>query len=117
MFHDEKNKLIPRGDYVSSSEAEMDEDWEIRSRCESVHDVVSQNIMPLDVVLEAYNISLEQYVGFIIGSNKPIKLAPDNKSLIRIARLFLGIIDMSKATFDSHSKKVVEDLQKLAKTT
>jgi hypothetical protein len=114
MFRDRKNKLIPKGDYVTADEAVMDEESEIRSRCESVYDVVSQEIIPLPKALKAYNITIEQYIGFLLLQKGRIKVVMDNTLIMSVAKVFLSIMDNSRSNLDARAKTIVENMRELS---
>lgn len=114
MFRDRKNKLIPKGDYVTADEAVMDEESEIRSRCESVHDVVSQDIIPLSKALKAYSVTIEQYIGFLLLHSGKVKLVMNNSLIMSLAKAFVSIIDISHSNLDTRAKKLVEDIRELS---
>lgn len=91
----------------------MDDEWEIRSRCESVHDVVANNVIPLFKALKAYDISLEQYFGFLMLKNLEVKLPMDAATIAAVAAIILKFMDTSSPNMDSRTKKWVEDMRQL----
>lgn len=117
MFQDKKSKLIPKGDYVTENEALMDDEWEIRSRCESVHDVVTKNVIPLSKALKAYEVTLEQYMGYVMMEKPNAKISMDATTLIMFAQIFLGLVDIANAKLDNRTKRLVEDMRQLSVTS
>lgn len=114
MFQDKKNKLVPRGDYVAVNESVMDKEWEVRSRCESVHDVVTQRIIPLSKDLKAYDITLEQYFGFLMIKSLKVKIIMDAMTIGTLLKVVLGFMDIPNTGLDAKTQQLVEDMRRLS---
>ena len=114
MFQNKINKLIPAGDYMTKEEAILDRETDIKRRCETVADVVKNKIFTLPQALKAYDVSIEEYFGYMMLKPKKQKIIMDVGTVAAIMNALLNIMDLSHANLDNQTKKVVSDLRKLS---
>ena len=114
MFQSKKNKLVPAGDYVTLEEAVINNETDIRYRCETVDDLVKDKVFTLPQALKAYDISPEQYLGYSMLIPKKQKVLLDTPTFIALMNAMLRIVDFSKSNLDARSKKVVKDIQEFS---
>lgn len=114
MLHITNKDSLPKGDYVTAEEALLDDEWEIRSRCESVHEVVSKNILPIREAINAYGITTEQFVGFMLMKNLQTKFAFDDYTIKILLASLLNMVDFANSPLNENSKRIVADMQQLS---
>lgn len=110
MFPNKKNKLIPKGDFVTESEAFLETETEIAERCETVSEVVQEQVMSLPEALEAYGLTTEQYLGYIIMRGKKEKVQLNRLMLVSFVKSLLDIMDISKAN-DNKTQQMIDDMR------
>jgi hypothetical protein len=113
MFPAKKHKLIPAGDYVTAEEAVLDKETDIERRCETVDEVIKQNVMPVSKALGAYHISYKQYLGYLMLKNKG-KILVDGVTIISILQDVLQTMDLSKVDMEKAAKTFLVNFRKLA---
>lgn len=115
MLAPRKNKVIPQGDYISAEEASIDKDAEILFRCEIIDEVVKDNVMPLSKALEAYSVTIEQYLGCNMLRNKKTKIDVTENMLLTILKTVLLSVNISSPDLNSPAGKIVNDMRHLIK--
>jgi hypothetical protein len=114
MFQSKKNKLIPAGDYVTAEEVVINNQTDIKYRCETAESVVKDKILPLSQALKAYELSTEQYLGYLMLQPKKQKILVDNGTFAALMTAVLGFVDFPHSNLDDCSKKVVKGMRELS---
>lgn len=122
MSTHKKNIVIPKGDYVTAGEAEMDPAAEILERCRVIDELVADKTFTLPEALEAYDVSIEQYFGsrFIdLPKHKEgnvysvLGIALTTGLFIELASAMLKIMDVKNSKLTPKAQKVVNDMNEL----
>jgi hypothetical protein len=116
MFLSKKTINIPPGDYVTAEEAVMDKESDIQSRCEAIDEVVKDKVFTLSEALNAYEVTPEQYIGYLMmhgQSGYKRKIVADTVIIFSIVDFMFRIMDFSNAKLDPHTQKMVNNMRQL----
>lgn len=114
MSQVKKGKPLPKGDRLDDKDILTDSGMELRSRCETLHEVVSAKIIPLEKGLKAYDVTMEQYLGYLMMQDKKIKISMNADVISSMVGVVLAYVDTNPDRIDESARKLVGNIRHLS---